>query len=374
MEVHPKEKAPEPAASVTVPKPASAGTSQSPGQTSIQPKTSGLAIASLVCGILAACTGVTGLLGLIFAIVAIRKINGSGGAVGGKGLAIGGLITSVLFGIIYVAILASMLLPTLAKAKGKANRMKCANNISTINKCYLYFADELEGQAPHLYGGFSGLEGNKLAQSLGYSSVDDPYDTTRWMSAYPIRQSLVTPKSLVSPLDPEAIAAQQRMGTLEFSRDSSVQVASDSQSYAIAMQGDLMIGNTVLIMTRNLKNASDAQRRAWYQAKGGRNSGDIWSYPNGDRPWSKHIGAAHIPDGGMLGYAAQFHGEDGDNDPKHTMEGINAGQANWATSDGAVRMGGEIEFNEQLSRAENNFREGNAIAPGLNLTVLRPQQ
>ena len=347
-----------------------------PQGTHFKPKTSGLAIASLVCGILGLiCIPILpAFLGLIFGIIAIRKINGSGGAVGGKGLAVGGLITSVIGVIILPALLALMLLPTLAKAKNKANRLKCCHNLSTINKSYLSFSDEIEGETPHLFGAFTGPEGNNLAQALGYSSTNDPYDTTRWMSAHEIRQSLYTPKSLASPLDPEAIAAQRRTGALEFADGSPVQVASEGQSYAIAMQGDLWVAETVLIMTRNIKNASDAQRRAWYQAKGGRNSGDIWSYPNGDRPWSKHIGAAHIQDGGMSGYAAEFHGADGDEDPKHTMDGMHGGQANWGTSDGAIAQGSSFEFNDQLRRAENSFRGGSASAPGLNLSVLRPQQ
>jgi hypothetical protein len=347
-----------------------------PQGTHFQPKTSGLAIASLVCGILGLiCIPILpAFLGLIFGISAIRKINGSGGAVGGKGLAVGGLITSVIGVIILPALLALMLLPVLSKAKGKANRMKCANNLATIGKAYHAMSGDIDGDTPHLYGALSGPDGNKFAQSLGYSSVDDPYDTTRWMSAHEIRQSLYTPKSLASPLDPEAIAAQRRTGALEFADRSPVQVSSEGQSYAIAMQGDLMVGDTVLIMTRNLKTASDAQRRAWYQAKGGRNSGDIWSYPNGDRPWSKHIGVAHIQDGGMSGYAAEFHGADGDEDPKHTMDGMHGGEANWGTSDGASAQGSSFEFNDQLRRSESNFREGSAIAPGLNLSVLRPQQ
>ena len=211
---------------------------------------------------------------------------------------------------------------------------------------------------------------------MGYSSVDDPYDTTRWMSAFAIRQSLVTPRSLVSPLDPEAMAAMRRSAIKTFDEfgNKPVQVDPREQSYAIAMQGDLPAPETVLAMTRNLKNASDAQHRAWYQSKGGRNNGDIWMYPNGDRPWSKHIGAAHIQDGGMSGFAAEFHGEDGDEDPKHTMEGMQGRQANWGTADGAVAQGSSSEFNDQLRRAQDNFREGAAVAPGLNLTVLRPQQ
>ena len=103
--------------------------------------------------------------------------------------------------------------------------------------------------------------------------------------------------SLDTPINPNSIK-----------RDGPIQVPSNAQSYAITMQGDTYSPETVMITTRNLKNASDSQRRAWYKSKGGRNSEDVWKYPNTDRPWSKHIGAAHIPDGGMLGYATQFHG------------------------------------------------------------------
>ena len=81
VEVHPKKKVPEQAASVTVPKPASAGTPQSPGKASIQPKTSGLAIASLVCGIVGMCLWVPGMIGIVLGIKAIRQINGSAGTV-----------------------------------------------------------------------------------------------------------------------------------------------------------------------------------------------------------------------------------------------------------------------------------------------------
>jgi hypothetical protein len=61
-----------------------------------QAKTSGLAIAALVCGIAGLCTaGLGGIAGLILGIVGIRKINRSAGQLKGKGLAIGGIIVGV---------------------------------------------------------------------------------------------------------------------------------------------------------------------------------------------------------------------------------------------------------------------------------------
>lgn len=61
------------------------------------PKRSGLAIASLVCGIGGACTcGVTSLIGLILGIVALGRIRRSAGQMGGRGMAIGGIVISVI--------------------------------------------------------------------------------------------------------------------------------------------------------------------------------------------------------------------------------------------------------------------------------------
>ena len=72
-----------------------------------QPKTSGLAIASIVLGIAGLCTvGLTGIVGIILGIIALKKIGRSGGQVAGRGLAIGGLVASIitlLLGAIFVA-------------------------------------------------------------------------------------------------------------------------------------------------------------------------------------------------------------------------------------------------------------------------------
>ena len=56
------------------------------------------------------------------------------------------------------------------------------------------------------------------------------------------------------------------------------------------------------------------------------------------------------------------------------MTGLAAGEGNWGTAGGAVAQGSESEFNDQLMRAGDNFTEGNAVAPGLNLMVIRPAQ
>lgn len=63
-----------------------------------QKRTSGLAIATLVIGILAPCTaGLAGLAGIVTGVLALRKIARHRGQLKGRGLAIAGLVLSVLF-------------------------------------------------------------------------------------------------------------------------------------------------------------------------------------------------------------------------------------------------------------------------------------
>lgn len=60
-----------------------------------EPRTSGAAIASLVCGILAFCTlGLAGIPGMILGLVGLRSASRGRGAVKGRGLAIAGIVTS----------------------------------------------------------------------------------------------------------------------------------------------------------------------------------------------------------------------------------------------------------------------------------------
>jgi len=71
------------------------------------PKTSGLAVASLICAIAGLCTcGVGGLVGLVLSIVAMRRIKRSEGELEGRGVALAGLVVSIIAIVIGAAIIA----------------------------------------------------------------------------------------------------------------------------------------------------------------------------------------------------------------------------------------------------------------------------
>ena len=71
------------------------------------PKTSGLAVASLICGIVGVCTcGIGGIAGIVLGIMAMGRIKRSGGQLGGRGLAVAGLVVSIIAIIVGLAIIA----------------------------------------------------------------------------------------------------------------------------------------------------------------------------------------------------------------------------------------------------------------------------
>ena len=49
-----------------------------------------------------------------------------------------------------IGILASMLLPTLAKAKTKANRLKCTGNLKSVAQAFQSYSSAYEGTVPQL--------------------------------------------------------------------------------------------------------------------------------------------------------------------------------------------------------------------------------
>jgi prepilin-type processing-associated H-X9-DG protein len=102
-------------------------------EASASAKTSGLAITSLVLGILGVLTcGTTALIGLILGIIALVKVKQSRGALGGGGIALAGIIVSAIF-VLMIPVFVALLLPALAQAKQRAQTIKCVSNVKELS-------------------------------------------------------------------------------------------------------------------------------------------------------------------------------------------------------------------------------------------------
>lgn len=110
--------------------------------------TSGLAIGSLVCGILALFSaGLTGLPAVIMGHMSLSRIKASAGALGGKGMAIAGLIMGYFgFFIVGIAILAALAVPAFNSVQIKGNQMKLVSNARQIVLASRMYANDHNGQ------------------------------------------------------------------------------------------------------------------------------------------------------------------------------------------------------------------------------------
>lgn len=116
------------------------------------PKTSGMAIASLVLGLVGFC-GVTAIMGMILGLVATIRIGKSNGQLKGKGLAISGMILSSLMFLVFLGAAAGVLLPALSKARyqrqyDRPQYSDCGGNVKKIALAIRLYADEHEGKCP----------------------------------------------------------------------------------------------------------------------------------------------------------------------------------------------------------------------------------
>jgi len=111
-------------------------------------KTSGLAIASLVLGILSFFTlFLTAIPAIVFGIVALVKISKSSGQLKGSGLAIAGIAVPAA-SLPVIALLMGILTPALARVRQISFRMVCGTNLSGLGKAMLIYANDYDDKFP----------------------------------------------------------------------------------------------------------------------------------------------------------------------------------------------------------------------------------
>jgi len=137
------------------------------------PKTSGMAIASLVLGVLGFC-GITALIGLVLGIIALVKINRSQGRLAGNGLAIAGICVSGFMLLFSIPFMAGLTLPALARAKSKAQTINCVNNLKQLALAVRIYATDHNDQFPSATNWCDTILSNAGTDKIFKCPADDP--------------------------------------------------------------------------------------------------------------------------------------------------------------------------------------------------------
>jgi prepilin-type N-terminal cleavage/methylation domain-containing protein len=261
-------------------------------------------------------------------------------------------LIELLVVIAIIGILASMLLPTLAKAKKKANRLKCSNNISQMTKAFIGLSGEVEA-FPWLLQDVD-CWGLYAADYRGTTVKHDPRRggcDIRWvLTGASIRRDLDSSKMIASPSDPKVKRynqADNTKGNLDGGKwasrtlkngtaKGSYYVDAYAGSYGSHMMGDDQTPETILHFTRNVTGDNGANAACPRGNLKGRWAGGTQGANHGvSRTLSNNANG-------------KFNGPTTGN-KRNRMSGLDADTGNWSTSGGAVVQGDSAQWAEAIT-------------------------
>ncbi len=119
--------------------------------TGFRERRAGLAIASLVLGIVGFCTGgIAGVVGVILGIVALVKASSEPQVDRGRGFAIAGIVTGAASLLMILPLMVAVLLPSLSRARELAKRAVCSANLRTMDVSLRSYVEEHDQEPPNI--------------------------------------------------------------------------------------------------------------------------------------------------------------------------------------------------------------------------------